>query len=99
MLRSRSFTLGFLVGLLLFAAANIYTFYHRSSIVIGFYSHKEFGWPFRLHRSSFGPIFQIPDEILWKGLVTDILIAVCVSAGIGLVFFLLPGSEAKKASE
>lgn len=95
MLRSRSFALGFLIGLLLFAAANIYTSYpgyasksnnNGVAVTEEFDALKEFGWPFRLHRS--GTILHL-DEILWKGLVADIVIAVCVSAGIGLVFFLL----------
>jgi hypothetical protein len=94
-MRSKSFARGFLIGLLLFAAANIYTYYpgyeSRSKnngvvVIEEFDTLKEFGWPFRLHRS--GTIFHL-DEILWRGLVADIVIAIGVSAGIGLVCSLL----------
>lgn len=98
MLRSRSFTLGFLVGLLFFGAANIYTFYQPYSYVIGIASVREFGWPFRLHSSISSPLLDQKEILGWNGLVADILIAVCVCAGIGLVFFLLP-AKGKKAKE
>ena len=88
--------LGFLGGLLLFAAANIYTSYpgYESgssnngviAVTEEFDDLKEFGWPFRLHRS--GTIFHL-SEILWKGLVADIAIAFCVSLCIGSVCFLM----------
>lgn len=91
MLRSRSFTLGFLVGLLLFAAANIYTFWRKQWSNGGIcYTVKESGWPFRLHRSGFSICGTDNwDRFLWKGLVADIAIAVCVSICIGFVCFLL----------
>lgn len=88
MLRSRSFTLGFLVGLLLFVAANIYSFYHPYSNGIGFSSFTEFGWPFHLHSSISNPLLDTKEILRWKGFVADILIALFVSAGIGLVCFL-----------
>jgi hypothetical protein len=96
MLRSRSFSLGFFAGLVLFATANIYTSYpgyesgsNNNGVVAvteEFDALKEFGWPFRLHRS--GTILHL-DEFLWKGLVADLVIAVCVSVCIGLACFLL----------
>jgi len=96
MLRSRSFAPGFLVGLVTFATANIYTSnsgYESGSnnngviaVTEKFDALKEFGWPFRLHRS--GTIFHL-DEVLWKGLVADIAIALCDSSSIGFVCFLL----------
>ena len=96
MMRSRSFTLGFFVGLVLFATANVYTSYpgyesgSQNNGVVAvteeFDALKEFGWPFRLHRS--GTILHL-DGFLWKGLVADIAVAVCVSVCIGFVFFLL----------
>ena len=95
MRNSRSVTLGVLVGLLFFAAANIYTYYseynsgsnnHVVVVTEEFDALKEFGWPFRLHRS--GTLFHL-DEILWRGLVADIAIALCVSICIGFLCFLL----------
>jgi hypothetical protein len=93
--RSKSFLIGFSVGLLLFLAANIYTYDDGAGVfrvdsaarmTECFDCLKRFGWPFRLHQS--GTIMHV-DELLWMGLSADILIAVCASTIIGALTHLL----------
>jgi hypothetical protein len=92
--RSKSFLVGFSVGLLLFLAANIYTYDDGAGVFrVGgavrmtecFDCIKRFGWPFRLHQS--GTMMHV-NEILWMGLSADIFIAVFVSSIVGALTYL-----------
>ena len=93
--RSKSFLMGFFLGLLSFLAANIYT-YEDGSEVFGkasdakmaecFDCVQRFGWPFRLHQS--GTIMHV-DDILWMGLSADIFIAVIACTIVGALTHLL----------
>lgn len=81
--RSKIFRIGFFIGILLFVSANISSYYRmptESSIDDGF---VDFGIPFKLY--AYGG-FWTHSVILWDGLLTDILIAVCVSIILGWAF-------------
>ena len=91
MTKSKLFIIGFLSGLVIFAAINIYTYddglgrftNQNGERATGcFDCLKQFGWPYRLHQS--GTILHI-DKLLWPGLIADILIALVASTGIGLL--------------
>ena len=78
--RSVIFTKGFFLGLLLFLAANLYSYYRMpvsSTMDDGFVS---FGFPFELY--AYGGFFT-HSVILWAGLIADISIAVCASIIFG----------------
>ena len=95
MIRSRQFFLGFVFGLVLLIAANIYSFYlayegggngNGSTVTEEIDALKEFGWPFRIHKS--GTILQT-NEIRWDGLTADALITIGFAVGVGAASFLL----------
>ena len=82
-MRSKTFRIGFFIGMLLFVSANIYSYYrmpNESSMDDGF---VDFGIPFKLY--AYGG-FWTHSVILWDGLLADILIAVCVSIILGWAF-------------
>jgi hypothetical protein len=73
MIKSRAFIIGFLSGLLLFVAINIYTYddgtvgtARRGGVRMAacFDCLEQFGWPFRLYRSG---TFAHISEFLWGG--------------------------------
>ncbi len=78
--RSKAFNVGFLIVLLLFAAANIYS-YDWMLEQECFDCIKSFGLPFSLYET--GTIHHIT-RILWDGLIADVLIAISASMGVGL---------------
>ena len=91
MAKSKLFIIGFLSGLVIFTAINIYTYddglgaftsQNGERATECFDCLKQLGWPFRLHQS--GTVLHI-DELLWPGLIVDILIALVASIGIGLL--------------
>jgi hypothetical protein len=79
-IRTKAFAVGFSGGLILLVAVNIYEY----TIMIEtecFDCLLGFGFPFRLYESG---IFHL-ERILWLGLIADVLIAILVSVGIGLL--------------
>jgi hypothetical protein len=91
MIISRAFIIGFLSGLLLFGAVNIYTYDDGTQGATGpdgvrmaacFDCPEQIGWPFRFYQSG---TFAHVNEFLWPGLLADILMAVFGSAVVGLL--------------
>ena len=81
MKRTWVFAIGFAVGLLIFVSANILSYRQMLRGTVLTDVPVAFGFPFKFHASSgFGG-----EWILWSGLIADILIAVCVSAILGLI--------------
>jgi hypothetical protein len=80
-IRTKAFAVGLFSALFLFTALNVYS-YTKMSEEECFDCVKAFGFPFRLYES--GTILHL-DKILWLGLLADVLIAICVSVGIGLL--------------
>lgn len=78
---SKAFIVGFLTGLFLFIAINMYG-YSRMQEQECFDCLLGFGFPFRLYES--GTILHL-ERILWPSLIADFLITMCASIGIGLV--------------
>jgi hypothetical protein len=78
---SKPFVVGFLAGMSLFVAANLYSYTQMKELEIDDYL-SEFGWPFPLYQS--GTILHL-DEIHWCGLVADISIAIFASLIIGQI--------------
>ena len=73
------FAIGFAVGLLIFVSANVISYRQMLRGTVLTDAPRAYGFPFKFHASSgFGG-----EWILWSGLITDILIAVCVSAILG----------------
>jgi hypothetical protein len=80
-IRTKAFAVGLFSVLFLFTALNVYS-YTRMSGEECFDCIKGFGFPFRLYES--GTILHL-EKILWLGLIADVLIAIIVSVGIGLL--------------
>lgn len=75
------FAIGFAVGLLIFVSANVISYRQMLHGTVLTDAPTAFGFPFKIHGSSgFGG-----EWFLWSGLIADILIAVCVSAILGLI--------------
>jgi len=75
------FAIAFAIGLLIFVSENVISYRQMlrgpelTDVPVGF------GFPFKLYGASgFGG-----EWIIWSGLISDILIAGCVSAIIGLI--------------
>lgn len=82
-IRSRAFSVGFFTGLFVLVAVNIYG-YNRMYEAECFDCIQGFGFPFRLYES--GTILHL-EGILWYGLIADVLVAISVGAGIGLLCY------------
>jgi hypothetical protein len=77
-MRSKTFTVGFLLGLVLFVAANFYSYSQMYMPCDD--CTMSFGMPFRIWQ--FGGFVSVA-KILWLGLVLDVAIAVCASFLLG----------------
>lgn len=77
-MRSKTFTIGFLLGLASFIAVNFYSYTQMSMPFLD--GAMSFGVPFALWQ--FGGFVSIA-RVLWPGLIADILIAVCGSLLLG----------------
>jgi hypothetical protein len=93
-IRRRAFAVGFLIVLLFFVIANIYSYINMpeesGSITHGF---VECGYPLELYK--YGGYIGT-GYILWDGLVADVLIAVLTGVLIGVTFKLLFGGGVKR---
>jgi len=81
-MRSRKFMVGFLV-VLLFCAANLYSYYRmpeNSSIDDGF---VYFGWPFSVY--AYGGFWGHPVTI-WTGIIGNVFVALCAHRVIRRAF-------------
>ena len=81
-MRSRKFMVGFLV-VLLFCAANLYSYYRMpeySSMDDGF---VYFGWPFSVY--AYGGFWGHPVTI-WTGIIGNVFVALCAHRVIRRVF-------------
>jgi hypothetical protein len=84
LIKNKFFSKGFLIGLLLFAALNfllpIYPYDNNYLYNVGF--------PFSFYRSGYISHTEHIREILWLGLIGDLLLALLISAltGLGLRF-------------
>ncbi len=79
-MRSRLFSIGFIGGLLLFVAANLYRYYRMNTEPVLIDAAISFGIPFKFYVSSgFG------GGILWSHLIADVVIALCVSTILGWI--------------
>lgn len=78
---TRAFSVGFFTGLFLLIAVNMYG-YNRMYEAECFDCIQGFGFPFRLYES--GTILHL-ERILWYGLIADVLVAISVGVGIGLL--------------
>jgi hypothetical protein len=91
---TRAFSVGFLAGLFLLIAVNVYG-YNRMNEAECFDCIQSFGFPFRLYES--GTILHL-ERILWYGLIADVLIAISVGAGIGLLFHFFKKVRGRRLS-
>lgn len=81
-MQSKPFRIGFLVGLLIFVAVNFFGYYRMRGQPVLTDASVGFGFPVQLYASSgFGG-----DNILWLGLIADVLIAACASILLGWAF-------------
>ena len=81
-MRSRTFILGFFATVLLFCAANIYSYSRmpaESTMDDGF---VDFGLPFKVY--AYGG-FWTHSVILWGGLIGNVLIAMCIGLAVGWI--------------
>jgi len=88
---TKAFAIGFFIGLFLFIAINVYS-YSQMREEECFDCIKNFGFPFRFYES--GSILHM-ERILWFRLVADVLIAICMSIGTGLVCHLAKNRSVK----
>lgn len=79
--RSTIFAAGFFGSLLLFFAANLYSYYRMRNASVLIDAYVDFGFPFKLYMTS----GFAGENILWCGLVANISIAICVGIILGLV--------------
>ena len=88
-MRSKIFLAGFLGGLLLFAAANIHSYYRMLAEPVLIDATVSFGIPFRFYVTG-----GFVGGILWWRLIADVLIALMVSVILGWVSAKLFGHVA-----
>lgn len=79
--RDKSFGIGFAIGLLPFIWFNIYSYNHMDSVICPDCS-VSFGFPFYLYET--GGFFGLT-IILWKGLIANVVIALCASICTGWI--------------
>jgi hypothetical protein len=94
-MKSRSFNIGFLSGIILWVGINVYSYMKNYAPTPGeedFDNYQNFGFPFPLYES--GTMLHL-DRFVWCGIVANFFIAICVSAGIGLLFNKLVKTEKK----
>lgn len=80
-MRSKGFIVGFLVGLLTFLVANLYSYYRMINEPVLIDAYVSFGLPFKMYTSG----GFTGDLIIWRGLLANIVIVVSVSFLIGLL--------------
>jgi hypothetical protein len=85
--RSRKFSMGFLIALLLFVATNIYSYVLMPDAPSMSDGAVTFGFPLNLY--EYGG-FWTHSVILWQGLLVDLLIAGCTSTLLGWMFAKRP---------
>jgi hypothetical protein len=76
------FTIGFIFGLLLFAALNLFAI---RQVLTNLCHHCfcRIGFPFAFYE---GCVFRYPERVLWIGLIADILIALAFSLATAFTF-------------
>lgn len=81
----KSFKIGFIIGILLFISANIYTTIPDRGKGEGFSfdGYETFGFPFALHES--GTMAHL-NQFIWAGVVADITIAIVFSFVVAILF-------------
>jgi hypothetical protein len=85
LLKSKSFNIGFLAGIILLMGMNIYSYMKNYAPTPGeedFDKYQTFGFPFPIYES--GTILHL-DRFVWCGIVANFFIAICLSVGIGLL--------------
>ncbi|MBK8811915.1 MAG: hypothetical protein IPN69_14460 [Acidobacteria bacterium] len=91
---SISFWIGFTFGVILFLVINVSDVVKQSSRIC-FDCDKGYGKPFRIYES--GSMIH-NREILWGGVIADVLIALIVSTIIGWVFYFIVAELFKPSS-
>jgi hypothetical protein len=88
-LLNRIFSVGFALGLFIFAALNVYSAFRglsRGFTKLCFDCYETYGFPFAMHES--GTILHL-DEFIWSGVVANMAVAVAASILLGgLVSYL-----------
>ena len=82
MIRAKAFGAGLAIGLLLFISVNYFDYITKNMFVCDD-CMLSFGFPFTLYQE--GGFITIK-EVLWFGLIADILIAIIFSFIVGLIF-------------
>ena len=82
-MKSRNFKIGFVVGLVLFCAINLYSYYRMPAESTMDDGSVYFGWPFWLY--GYGG-FWTHSFILWTGLIGDVIVALCAGGILGWAF-------------
>ncbi len=84
LIQSKSFKIGFSIGIVLFAVLN-YLSYLWAESADTLNTPRRFGFPFAFYEyGGFAPV----DRFIWGGLIVDLLIAILISGLIGLVLSL-----------
>jgi hypothetical protein len=82
---SKFFLGGFLAGIILLAAINLYSYSQvENPSIADFY--YEFGWPFPVYRS--GSILHL-DQVHWCGLIANLAAAICAGVVLGVISHLV----------
>ncbi len=80
--KNKVFRSGFLVGLIISAVVNYVDYIGKANINLPTHTKNEFGFPFDFYRWG-GYVSEV--EILWLGLIANILIAIIFSFLLGLI--------------
>jgi hypothetical protein len=83
---SKVFISGFLTGVILLVAINLYSYSQMKDLEIEDMLY-EFGWPFPLYQS--GTILHLTGELHWCGLVADLSVAIFAGILLGVICNLL----------
>lgn len=82
---SKFFTAGFLAGVILLVAINLYSYSQMGDYEIADF-YYEFGWPFPLYQA--GGILHL-ELINWCGLIADTSVAIFAGVALGVICDLL----------
>ncbi len=80
LIQSKSFKIGFSIGIILFALLNYFSYLWADSVNTLNAPHR-FGFPFAFYESGG---YTAVGRFIWTGLIVDLVIAILVSALIGL---------------
>lgn len=83
---SKSFALGFCIGIILFIGANYYTHVQAYMDILCLDCVRKFGFPFYFYKTGSKSHYEI---ILWTGLIIDIIVAILTCIGIGFVSYFI----------